>query len=86
MIQTIDPARQKEVDRANKMIGGHTHRGESLRLYIDPRTWHDYIILEFGGYNADTHNVKMFGYDVEVYLVYGTDREHNHLVYNGDGC
>ena len=95
MIQTIDPARQKEVDRANKMIGGwyhyirenrHNHRGESLRLYIDPRTWHDYIILEFGGYNADTHNVKMFGYDVEVYLVYGTDREHNHLVYNGDGC
>tara|TARA_R110000772_G_scaffold22123_1_gene60093 strand:- start:21 stop:308 length:288 start_codon:yes stop_codon:yes gene_type:complete len=95
MIHTLEPAEQANVDNANKMIAKwyhyiqknrHNHRGESLRLYIDPRTWHDYIILEFGQYRPEDHKVTMFGYVVEVHLVYGTEREHNYLVYNGDGC
>lgn len=93
MIQTIVPELQKEVDRCNQMIGKwyhyvmsrhHEHRGERLRLYIDPRTWHEFIILEFGHYN-ESHIVSMFGRECEVYLVYGTEREHAYLTYDS-GC
>lgn len=94
MIRTDNSELQKEVDAANKMIADwyhyirlnrHNHRGEKLRLYIDPRTWHEYIILEFGQY-SDDHTLSMFGHKVQVYLVYGVEREHNYLVYTGDGC
>ena len=94
MIHTDNPEQQRDVDKANALIADwfhyikrnrEKHRGLSLRLYIDPRTWHDFIILEFGPYGANTHNVKMFGYDVQVYLVYGTDREHAYLTYV-NGC
>ena len=93
MIHTDNPAHQRDVDKANTLIAEWFHyikrnrdrrKGLALRLYIDPRTWHDYIVLEFGQYSED-HNIKMFGYDVQVYLVYGTDREHAYLTYV-NGC
>lgn len=93
MIRTDSPELQEEVDKANRMIGDwyryvhtrqHEHRGQSLRLYIDPRLWHDFIILEFGHYD-DSHVVRLFGRRCEVYLVYGTERDHAYLTFEG-GC
>lgn len=93
MIRTDRAELQHEVDKVNRMIGDwyryvkgrhHEHPGQSLRLYIDPRTWHDYIILEFGHYN-ESHMITLFGRRCEVYLVYGTEREHAYLTYE-DGC
>lgn len=93
MIRTDRPEQQHTVDKINRMIGEwyryvrskhDSHPGQNLRLYIDPRTWLDYIVLEFGDYD-DSHIVNLFGRRCEVYLVYGTEREHAYLTYQ-DGC
>lgn len=93
MIHTDRPEQQHEVDKVNVLIcewyryvkrWHHAHHGQNLRLYIDPRTWHDYLVLEFGHYD-DSHIVNLFGRRCEVYLVYGTEREHAYLTYQ-DGC
>ena len=93
MIHTDKAELAQEVNAANNLIAKwyhfikrnrDDHRGEELRLYIDPRLWHDYISLEFGHYQA-SHKVKMFGYVVHVYLVYGVEPNHSYMTFE-DGC
>ena len=90
MIHTDDPAMQEDVDKCNRLLAkwhayiGHNrmrHRGQSLRLYIDPYLFHEFLIHEIMG-SPDAGPFQLFGYPLEVFPVHAKD--HAFLTYTGE--
>ena len=91
MIRTVNPAEQHRVDKANALIEKwyryvvthrESNRGQSLRLYISPHTWHDYVSLEFGQLDERNH-IALFGRNCQVVFV--NEYDHSYLTYD-NGC